>query len=77
MPTISSFKSIENNHDDIEVKIVWKSFLREHTMQIINFKKRKWSYEQNSSKNHLKMRKFVIFAKKKTESKYLKDQKYI
>ena len=41
MPTISSFKSIENNPDDIEVKIVWKSFLREHTMQIINFKKRK------------------------------------
>ena len=35
--------------------------LREHAMKIINFKSKKLNYLQKSSRNHLKMQKFVIF----------------
>ena len=43
MSTISSFKSIENKHDVSKGKDCMKRFcetLREHTMEIINFKKK-------------------------------------
>ena len=43
MSTISSFKSIENKHDVSRGKDCMKRFcetLREHTMEIINFKKK-------------------------------------
>ena len=45
--TISSFRSTENKHDLCREKDSMKKFfefLREHTMKIINFKKKKWSY---------------------------------
>ena len=44
MPTISSFRSIENKHDVYRGKDCTKTFceyLREHAMKIINFKKKK------------------------------------
>ena len=44
MPTISSFKSIEKNHDVYRGKDCVKKFcesLREHAMYIINFEKTK------------------------------------
>ena len=44
MFTISSFRSIENKHDVYKGKDCMKNFceyLREHTMNIINFKKKK------------------------------------
>ena len=44
MSTISSFKSIENNHDVYIDKECMKTFcesLRVHRMEIINFKKEK------------------------------------
>ena len=44
MSTISTFKSIENKHDVYRGKNCMKKFcefLREHTMKIINFKKKK------------------------------------
>ena len=44
MSTISSFKSIKNNHDVYRGKDCMKTFyesLREHAMEIINFKKKK------------------------------------
>ena len=44
MPTISSFKDIENKHDVCKGKDYMKKFcesLREHAMKIINFKKNK------------------------------------
>ena len=44
MSTISSFKSIENNHDEYRDTDCMKIFcesLREHTMEKINFKKKK------------------------------------
>ena len=46
MPTILSFKSIENKHDVYKGKDCMKKFcesLREQAMKIINFKKKKWS----------------------------------
>ena len=44
MSTISSFKSIENNHDLYSAEDCIKKFsesLREHATKIINFKKNK------------------------------------
>ena len=44
MPTVSSFRSIENKHDVYRRKTCMKmfsEFLREHAMKIINFKKKK------------------------------------
>ena len=44
MPTVSSFRSIENKHDVYRRKACMKmfsEFLREHAMKIINFKKKK------------------------------------
>ena len=44
MATISSFKSIENKHDAYIYRDCMKKFcksLREHAMEIINFKKKK------------------------------------
>ena len=46
MPTILSFKSIENKHDAYKGKDCMKRFcesLRGQAMKIINFKKKKWS----------------------------------
>ena len=45
--TLSSFRSIENNQDVYKGKDFMKKFcelLRQHTMKIINFKKKKWNY---------------------------------
>ena len=49
MSTISSFRSIENNHDVYRGKDCMKKFcefLKEHAMKIIKFKTKKWSYQQ-------------------------------
>ena len=61
MSTISSLKSIENNHDVYKGKgcrkIFCKSF-REHAMEIINLKKKKiklLTNEQQKSYEHAKM----------------------
>ena len=67
MSIISSFESIENNHDVYRGKDCMKKFcefLREHAMKIINFKKKKWNCYQKSSRNHMKMQESVIFVKK-------------
>ena len=67
MSTISSFKRKENNHDLYRGQDSMKKFcesLREYAMKIINFKKKKISHLQNSSRNHMKMQKSVIFLKK-------------
>ena len=67
MSTISSFKSIENKHDVYRDKYCMKKFcesLREHVMNIINFKKKKMKLLTKSSRNQMKMQKSVIFLKK-------------
>ena len=54
MPTTSSFKSIENNHDLYRGKDCMKKFckyLREHVMKIT----KELIHEQRNSKNHIKM----------------------
>ena len=56
VPTISSFKSIENKHDEYRGKDCIKKFcesVRKHLMEIINF-------------NHMEMQISVIFVKKIT-----------
>ena len=67
MSTISSFKNIENKHDVYRGKVCMKKFcesLREHGMNIINFKKKKNEVINKSSRNHMEMQKSVIFVKK-------------
>ena len=39
-------------------------FLTEHTIKIIYFKKKKMKLITGSSRNHIKMQKFIIFVKK-------------
>ena len=68
MSKISSFKSMENKHDVCRGYNCIKKFsevLREYAMKIINFKKKKMKLLKNSSRNHMKMQKSVIFVKKK------------
>ena len=50
-------------------------FLKEHKMKMIKFrKKKKWSYQQKSTQNHMKRQKSVMFVKI-FENKYLKNKK--
>ena len=67
MSSLSWFKSIENKQDVYAGKDCMKKFcesLREHTIKIINFWKKKITHWQKSSMNHMKMEKCVIFVKK-------------
>ena len=77
MSTISSFKTKENKHDVYRGKDCMKTFcefLREHTMEIINVKKKKNEVinKQTNSRNHTKRPKFVIFVKKDLKINVLK-----
>ena len=70
MSTISSFRGIKNKHDVYTGKDYLKKFsefLGEHTMKIINFKKKK-NGQQDSYKNA----KSCYICKEKFENKYLK-----
>ena len=77
IPTISSFRSIENKHDIYRVKDCMKrfcEFLRENVMKIINFKKMKlFTKEQRESYENAKI---CHICKEKFENEYLKDKKY-
>ena len=67
MCTILSFESIENKHDVYRDKDSMQKFcesLREQAIEIIDFKRKWWSYKQTNSRNHMKIQKFVIFVKK-------------
>ena len=64
MSAISLLRSKENKHVVNRGKNCMKKFcefLRKHSM---NFKKKKWSYQQKSGKNHTKMQTSVICVKK-------------
>ena len=84
MFTISSFKSIENNHDVYIGKDCMKNFwefLREHTMKIINFKRKKMSNNQKvlltkEQQESYENSKFCYICKENFDNKYLKDKKY-
>ena len=79
MYKISSFKSIEKKHDVYRFKDSIKTFcesLREHTMKIINLKKKMkllTKQQQNSWKN---AKVWYISQKKKKKNEYAKDKKH-
>ena len=67
MPTISSFKHVENKHDVYKGKDCMKKFcksIRENAMNIISFKKKKWSYWYMNSRNHITIQQSAAFVKK-------------
>ena len=75
MSTISSFRSIEDEHDLYRGKDCMKKFceyVREHAMKITNFKKKKIKLLKKEQRNHMKMHKSVIFVKKKLKINILK-----
>ena len=77
MSTISSFRSKENKHDVFGSKDCMTKFcesLREHTMKIINFEKKKViNKEQQQSYENPKVCDICL---EKFENRYLKDKKY-
>ena len=79
MSTISSFKNVENNHDIYRGKNCMKKFcesFKEHSMKIINFKKKKMkllTQEQQESYENVKI---CYICKEKFDNKYVKDKKY-
>ena len=65
MSTISSFGSIENKHDVCRGKEYMKKFcefLREHTMKIIDFKKKKMNLLTKEQQESYETAKSVIFV---------------
>ena len=76
IPTISSFNSTENSHDVYRDKNCRKNFcetLRQHEMNIINFKKRLLTKEQLELYKNAKI---CYNCQEKIENKYLKGNKY-
>ena len=79
MPTISSFKSIENKHDVYRGKDCIKKFckfLREHAMKIISFKKKKMKLLTNEQHELYENANICYICKEEFENKYIKDKKY-
>ena len=79
MSTISSFRSIENKHDVNRGKDCMKKFgefLRDHTMKITNFKKKKMKLFSKEQQELYENSKICYNWKEKFENKYLKEKKY-
>ena len=77
MSTISSFRSIENKQDVFRGKDCMKKFcesLREHTVKIINFEKKKIKLSTKEQQESYKNAKICYICKEKFENKYLKDK---
>ena len=75
MPSLSSFRSIENRHDVYRGKDSMKKFcesLRERAMKIINFKKKKMTLITKEQQESHQNAKICYICKEKLESKYLK-----
>ena len=81
MSTISSFRSIENEHDVERGKDCMRKFcefLREHAVETIKFNKKNsklWTKDQQGSRK-MKNVKTCYICKEKSVKKYLKDKKY-
>ena len=72
--TMSSFKSIENKHDVSRIKDWVKKFceyLREHIMEIINFKKKKMNLLTKKQQESYKNARICNIYKEKFENKYV------
>ena len=79
MSTISSFKSIENEHDVYRGKECIEKFcesLREHAMEIINFEKNKMKLLANEQQESYENAKICYICREKFEDKNAKDKKY-
>ena len=79
MPTISSFKIIENKHDTYRGKNCIKKFcefFREHAMKINNLKKKKMKLLTKQQQKPYKNAKIPYICTEKIENKYVKDKKY-
>ena len=79
MSTISSFKSIENKDDICRGKDCMKKFfesLREHTMKIIKFKKKKMSLLTKGEQESYENAKICYICTGKLQDKYATDKKY-
>ena len=77
---ISSFRSIENKHDVYRGKDCMKKFckiLREHTMKIINFKKKKLKSLTKEKHELYENTKICYICKEKFENEYLIDKKIL
>ena len=77
MSTMSSFKSIENRHDICRGKDCMKKFcesLREHEMEIINFKKKKVQLLTKEQQESYENAKLCYICKEKIKNKYVKDK---
>ena len=71
----TSFKSIESKHHVGRGKDFMKKFcesLREHTMKMINFEKKKMKLVTNEQQDYMKMQIFVIFVKENYKMNMLK-----
>ena len=80
MPSLSSFRSIENRHDVYRGKDPMKKFcesLRERAMKIINFKKKKMTLITKEQQESYQNAKICYICKEKLESKYLKKQNIV
>ena len=78
MSTISSCKSIEKKHDVYRGKDCMKKFcefLREHTMKIISFRKKKMKLLTKEQEESYENAKICYICKEKFENKYLKHKK--
>ena len=79
MYKISSFKSIEKKHDVYRFKDSIKTFcesLREHTMKIINLKKKNEIINKTAAELMKKCKSLIYFSKKKKKNEYAKDKKH-
>ena len=79
MSTISSFRNIKNKHDVYRSKDCMKKFcefLREHTMKIFNFKKRKKRLLMKEKQESYENAKICYICKENFENIYLKSKKY-
>ena len=80
MSTISSFKSIENDYHACRGKDCMKKFcksLREDTMKINNFEKKKMKSLTNEQQESNQKTKIYSICKENVENKYLKHKNIV
>ena len=80
MSTIFLFRYIENRHDVYRGKDCMKKFceyLREHTMKLINLKKKKMKLLTKEHHESYENAKICYICNEKFKNKYLKDEKIV
>ena len=80
MSKISSCRTIEDKHDEYRGKYCMKKFCkfsREHTMKIINSKKKKIKLLTKEQQESYENSKICYVCQETFENKYLKDKKIL